>query len=158
MEKRNALMKVTEMLVSHHAMLRSVFNEVERAMGEAETTEVIVSLAKVVGGLVRDHAEAESNMLFAPLDSLLLEKGQFQQFYTKHEEYLDMLERVGQPPPGRDARSMLSAAIAALRRHFDVEERVVIPLAEKTFEPESLEKLGEAWLHRDTDLVTLAAR
>ena len=158
MENEKAPMKVTDMLVSHHAMLRSVCNEIEHVMGEAETTEVIVSLAKVVEGLIRDHAEAESNMLFAPLDSLLLEKGQFQQFYTKHEEYLDMLKRVGQPPPGRDARSLLSEAIAALRHHFDAEERVVIPLAEKTFEPESLEKLGEAWLERDANWVTLAAR
>ena len=69
-------MKVTDMLVSHHAMLRSVCNEIECAMGEAETTEEIVALAKVLAGLIRDHAEAETSMLFAPLDAMLMEKGQ----------------------------------------------------------------------------------
>lgn len=151
-------MKVTDMLVCHHDTLRLVFNEVERVMDAAESVEAIVALAAVIGGVVRDHAEAETSMLFAPLDALLREKGHTGHFYSKHEEYGDILERVGRPSPGQSARSQMLAAISTLRHHLDVEERVVIPVAEKTFAPESLEQLGDAWLQRDKNSVALAPR
>jgi hemerythrin-like domain-containing protein len=149
-------MKVTDMLVCHHDTLRGMFNAMERVMEEAESVDVIVALAAVLGGVVRDHAGAETQMLFAPLDAMLRQRNHTGHFFSKHEEYFETLERVVRQPPGRETRSLMTSALGTLRHHLDVEEQVVIPAAEKTFDLEALENLGEAWLQRDKKMVILA--
>lgn len=151
-------MKVTDMLMGQHAMLSSAFTEAERVMEDAETEPEVVAVARLLEGLVRDHIEAERTLFFAPLDAQMEGKGESMQFAGKHEEYVDMFKRVAQRPPGESAIRPLRAAIGALRQHFQAEERVVIPLAEKTFDTASLEKLGDAWLRRERERAGLPVR
>lgn len=148
-------MKVTEFLVCQHAMLCNAFAEAERVMAETETKAEVVALAKLLEGLVTDHIEAEKAMLFAPLDVRMNGAGPSMHFATKHEEYVDMFKRVSQPSPGDSVGHLLRAATGALRQHFQAEEHIVIPLATKTFDAASLEKLGDAWLRRERERAAL---
>jgi len=45
-----------------------------------------------------------------------------------------------------EARRLLQRAVAYSRKHFDREERIVFPLAEKVMKPATLSTLGRAWL------------
>lgn len=151
-------MKVTDFLMSQHAMLSTAFTEAERVMEDAETEAEVVAVARLLEGLVCNHIEAERTMFFAPLDAQMAGKGESMQFAGKHEEYVDMFKRVAQRPPGESAIRPLRAAIGALRQHFQAEERIVISLAEKMFDTASLERLGDAWLRRERERAGLPVR
>ena len=46
------------------------------------------------------------------------------------------------------ARKLIKSAVEASRIHFDKEERIVFPMAEKLLTNATLLKLGEAWAKR----------
>ncbi len=48
----------------------------------------------------------------------------------------------------KDAKKILLNAIAGSRKHFDKEERIVFPLAERILKTKTLSDLGEQWLSR----------
>jgi hemerythrin-like domain-containing protein len=48
----------------------------------------------------------------------------------------------------KDAKKILLGAISASRKHFDKEERIVFPMAERVLNSKTLVKLGEQWLKR----------
>ncbi|MBI5687843.1 MAG: hemerythrin domain-containing protein [Verrucomicrobia bacterium] len=145
-------MKATDVLVSQHKFLASMFGYMERALPEAATSAEVAALARLAEDLIRDHAEAEEMLLFSPLDALLTEKGQFAHFYSSHKEYMRLLEKPQAPMAVTEARSLLLLAFRILRTHFHDEERLVIPLAHAAFPPESLEKLGNDWMQRHAPL------
>ncbi|MBI5686069.1 MAG: hemerythrin domain-containing protein [Verrucomicrobia bacterium] len=141
-------MKATEVLVSHHSFLRALFDEIERAMRDVDTSAEISTFACMVEALMLDHAEAEETLLFAPLDNMLMEKGQLMQLYSNHRECLSLLQKAQEARPVTEAKSLLLVAMRMLRDHFRDEERKIILLAETTFQPKSLQKLGDLWVER----------
>jgi hemerythrin-like domain-containing protein len=47
---------------------------------------------------------------------------------------------------------LLLLAVVASRKHFDREERIVFPLAEKVMKDETLAELGKTWMkQRDAE-------
>jgi hemerythrin-like domain-containing protein len=51
-----------------------------------------------------------------------------------------------------EARQLLLQAVTASRTHFDREERIVFPLAEKVMKDETLTELGKTWMkQRDAE-------
>jgi hemerythrin-like domain-containing protein len=50
----------------------------------------------------------------------------------------------------REALELLLRAVAHARRHFDREERVVFPMAERVLNERTLNELGEAWMEQRT--------
>jgi hemerythrin-like domain-containing protein len=48
----------------------------------------------------------------------------------------------------RKARHHLLAAVACSRKHFDKEERIVFPMAEKLLKSNTLLKLGTEWMEQ----------
>ena len=59
----------------------------------------------------------------------------------------------------KDAKMILLAAIAATRNHFDKEERIVFPLAERMLKAKTLGQLGELWLSsRELTFAKIRAR
>ncbi|MBI5683497.1 MAG: hemerythrin domain-containing protein [Verrucomicrobia bacterium] len=143
-------MKVTDVLASQHTFLRSVFEVIERAMHETERHSDVAAYARLLEGLLRDHAEAEENLLFRPLDIMLTEKGGFSQFYSGHQELDHLLKKPQMEMSAAQARNLLHIAFRFMRSHFESEELMVIPLAEEMFQLESLETLGQAWMRRHT--------
>jgi hemerythrin-like domain-containing protein len=46
------------------------------------------------------------------------------------------------------AKKILLGAVTTSRNHFDKEERIVFPLAERILKVKTLSELGEQWLNR----------
>ena len=45
----------------------------------------------------------------------------------------------------KQARQLLLAAVVSSRKHFDKEERIVFPLAERVLNAKTLAALGQTW-------------
>ena len=52
----------------------------------------------------------------------------------------------------KEGKRLLLRAVAVSRRHFDTEERIVFPLAEKVLSPRTLLELGKRWEAQHKDL------
>ncbi|MFA6561301.1 MAG: hemerythrin domain-containing protein [Verrucomicrobiia bacterium] len=141
-------MKATDVLISQHMFLRATFDEIERAMPDAKTCAEISAFARIAQGLLLDHAEGEETLLFAALDKKEKDKGKLTHFHTNHWECISLLKQAREAWSVMEAKSLLSMSMRRLRDHFCDEERAVVALAEKQFQPESLEQLGKAWMDR----------
>lgn len=141
-------MDVTDVLLSQHLALLAVFDSMTQVLGDSDSPGEVAAFARLAEGLVHAHAGAEENFLFRPLDALLHDKGKLSRFYSEHKEYTALLQKPQTAATAREARDHLAVAFRILRDHFAAEERVAVPLARATFQPESLAKLGEAWLQQ----------
>lgn len=103
-----------------------------------------------------DHAEAEETLLFARLDNMLMEKGQLVQLYSNHRECIGLLQKAQETHPLVETKSLLLVAMCMLHDHFRDEEFEIITLAETTFQPKSLQKLGDLWMERHPSNVASA--
>jgi hemerythrin-like domain-containing protein len=74
--------------------------------------------------------------------------GQRETFHDEHEHIEAALLKVQKAKTFKDAKKILLNAIAASRKHFDKEERIVFPLAERILKVKTLSELGHQWLHR----------
>ncbi len=138
-------MKITEALLAEHVVLHNMFDYIERVLPTLRTVAEIKLLAALMEGVLIGHAKTEEALLFAPLAHCLEQIGQRDTFELEHHEIDACLVAVGRARGLRDARRLLNAAVLASRKHFDHEERVVFPLAERVMKGETLAKLGEAW-------------
>jgi hemerythrin-like domain-containing protein len=64
-----------------------------------------------------------------------------------------LLAAIGSQRQVAPARRLLLRAVALCRRHFDKEERIVFPLAEKILSERTLKELGQRWEKQRKDLV-----
>jgi hemerythrin-like domain-containing protein len=144
-------MKITEALVTEHAIFLGVFEEIERALPDCATLSELRTMAGIVERLLRPHAEAESNLAYAALDQALAERGLLDRLYQDHQEIDASLKNVSRARTGAEARQLLEAALRAAREHFLYEERKVFPLLEQWLQGESLAELGRVWLQERTE-------
>jgi hemerythrin-like domain-containing protein len=56
------------------------------------------------------------------------------------------LERVRTTTKLETARETLLAAVSYSRRHFDKEERIIFPMAERILKLSTLAELGQIWM------------
>ncbi|MCS7338164.1 MAG: hemerythrin domain-containing protein [Verrucomicrobiae bacterium] len=138
-------MKVTEALVAEHVVLHNMFDYIERVLPTVRTVAEVRLLAALIEGVLIEHARAEESLLFGPLAHCLEQIGQRDTFELEHHEIDACLSAVARARSIREARRLLNAAIVACRNHFDHEERVVFPLAERVMKGETLAKLGAVW-------------
>ena len=150
-------MKATDILLCEHAVLRRMFDVIEHEMRDGETSCDVAAFARLVENMLCEHAETEDELLFSPLDSLLKEKGRFRQLHFNQQENALLLKRSQSTTPVAKAKILLLLAFRIQRNHFHDEERTVFPLAEVTFQPEALEKLGQQWAQRHPHLQAEAA-
>lgn len=139
-------MKATDLLISQHMFLRSVFSAIDRAVLAAATFEETSAIAGMTEALLRDHAVAEERFLFAPLDNSLQQKGQLSHLASFHQETVGRLRKAQATTSVPDAQRLVMEETAAIRHHFRNEERAVVPLANDTLNPMLLERLGGEWL------------
>jgi hemerythrin-like domain-containing protein len=144
-------MKITEVLVTEHAIFRGVFEQIERALPGCTTLSELRTMAGIVEGLLRPHAETESHIAYAALDQALAQRGQLDRLYQDHHEIDASLKNVGQARTCAEARQLLETSLRAAREHFLYEEREVFPLLEHWLQAESLAELGRAWFERRTE-------
>ena len=139
-------MKITEALLAEHMVFHNVFDHIERVLPGLKTVAEVKALAGLMEGLLQPHSKTEEDLVFAPLDHCLEQMGQCDTFKDEHEEIDGNLMKVKSARRLTDARRMLLSAVTASRKHFDREERIVFPLAEKVMKRETLTELGRTWM------------
>jgi len=138
-------MKLTEALLAEHVVFHNLFDHVERAAPKLKTVAEVKSLACLVESLLKAHSDVEEELLIEPLDHCLEQIGHCELFHQEHEEIDDNLKQAQLARNLRQARVYLLAAVASSRKHFDKEERIVFPLAEKHLKSRTLTELWSAW-------------
>jgi len=141
-------MKITDVLRAEHAVFHNLFDHIEATAPHLKTLAEIKGLATVVEKLHGPHSRTEDDLFIGPLESYFDQMGQKETFHAEHEHIEATLARVLNAKTVRDAKKTLLNAIAASRKHFDKEERIVFPLAERILKAKTLNELGEEWLHR----------
>jgi len=79
--------------------------------------------------------------------------GQGEGLRQEHEETDAGLRRVAGSRRLKEARRLLLAAVVFSRQHFDREERVIFPMAEKLLKSHTLTALGESWAEKRKAIV-----
>jgi hemerythrin-like domain-containing protein len=141
-------MNITEALIAEHTIFLGVFDEIERVLPSLATLTEVRTMARIVEGLLRGHAETESNLAYLALDHALQDKGELQRMHQDHQEIDGRLLKVHSANTCAEARRLLKSALLASREHFRGEERSLFPLLEKALQRETLAELGSAWMQR----------
>ena len=141
-------MKITEILVAEHAVFHNLFDHVEKTLPRLKTLAEVKSLAATLDALMRPHACTEDDLLIGPLEHCLEQIGQRETFHEEHDEIDAQLAEVQKARGPKQARDLLLRAVLRSREHFDKEERVVFPLADRVLKAKTLSGLGDEWMKR----------
>ena len=141
-------MKITEILLAEHVVFHNLFDHVEKAAPKLKTLGEVRSMAQTLETLLRAHAETEDELFIAPLEHCFEQIGQRDTFHEEHDEIDRSLLDAQRTRQTKAARECLLQAVSACRKHFDKEERIVFPLAERTLKADTLKALGNAWMKR----------
>lgn len=141
-------MKITEALFAEHQVFHSLFDHVERTLPRLRTLAEIKAVAAILESALKAHSATEDELLVAPMEHCIEQLGQADTFHDEHEEIDWSLIQVQRAKEAAKARKLLLSAVLASRSHFNKEERIVFPMAEKSLSPRTLQNLGSAWARR----------
>ncbi len=142
------MIKITEALTLEHRLLLTVFEQVEKLLPEIETAEEVTRLARLVEGLLGDHADTEDNLVYITLDHALEHQGKLKQLHHEHHEINRFFKAAASAKRLSEARHLLEKALQASRDHFTSEERLVFPVIENVLQNETLAEMGDAWAQK----------
>jgi hemerythrin-like domain-containing protein len=100
--------------------------------------------------MLKDHSDTEDDLFIGPLEHCFEQIGQRDTFHQEHVEIDENLKLVRKARQVKAARQRLLAAVAYSRKHFDKEERIVFPLAERVLKNKTLTALGQTWIEQRT--------
>ena len=141
-------MKITEILMAEHAVFHNLFDHLEATVPRVRTLSEVKLLAVVMDKLTAPHSKTEDELFIEPLEHCFDQMGQGDTFHHEHEVIDATLAKVRQAKDLQTAKKFLLGAVAASRKHFDKEERIVFPLAERVLKAGTLSELGTQWLAR----------
>jgi len=139
-------MRITEALFAEHLVFHNLFDHLENVVPKLRTLGEIKALAALMEVMLKSHSDTEDELFIGPLEHCFEQIGQREQFHQEHEEIDENLRLVQKARQIGAARKMLLAAVAYSRKHFDKEERVVFPMAEKVLNARTLTQLGQVWI------------
>jgi hemerythrin-like domain-containing protein len=122
-----------------------VFDQVEDILPRLRSVAEVGTVATILEGLLRSHAQLEVNFAFTALDHALEHKGRLATLHQDHREVDDRIRHVQEAPTCELARERLRVAMRASREHFRWEERELFPVLERTLGLGVLAALGEAF-------------
>jgi len=143
-------MKITEALFAEHLVFHSMFDHIEAAAPRLKTLAEVKSLAALMESLLKSHSDTEDELFIGPLEHCFEQIGQRDAFLEEHQEIDASLRSLQQAKQLNKARQLLLAAVAYSRKHFDKEERIVFPLAERVLNNKTLTSLGQTWIEQRT--------
>ena len=143
-------MKITEALLAEHLVFHSMFDHIEAAAPRLKTLAEVKSLATLMEQLLRAHSDTEDELFIGPLEHCFEQIGQRDAFLEEHQEIDDSLTSIQGARQLKKARQLLLAAVAYSRKHFDKEERIVFPMAERVLNGKTLTALGQQWMEQRT--------
>ncbi|HMP84507.1 MAG TPA: hemerythrin domain-containing protein [Verrucomicrobiota bacterium] len=141
-------MKITEILMAEHAVFHNLFDHIESVVPRLRTLAEVKSLASVVDRVMSPHAKTEDDLFITPLEHCFEQIGQNETFHEEHKQIDEAFARIRKARRLKEAKKLLSGVIASCRKHFDKEERIVFPLAERVLKSKTLTELGDAWMKR----------
>lgn len=137
--------KITDALIAEHVVFHTLFDTTETLLAEDRSLAEIRAVARLLADLLDRHSVAEHDLLLPSIDPYLEHLGQMKNFHKEDDVIVETLQRVSSSENLDEAKKLLKRAVQFSREHFDKEERIVFPLAEKNLKLESLERLGEEW-------------
>ena len=138
-------MTITEALLAEHVVFHNIFDYLERAMPGLRSLGEIRALASFLESMLGVHALMEDELLIEPLEACLCQLAQRENFHEEHEAIDKDLEAIQTTRSVAEAKRLLLNAVTSSRRHFDKEERIIFPLAEKLLSSNTLLLLGKRW-------------
>jgi hemerythrin-like domain-containing protein len=141
-------MKITEALFAEHLVFYHMFDHIEAAAPKFTTLGEIKSVAAMVEKMLKAHSDTEDALFLGPLEHCFEQMGQRDSFLEEHQEMDGALRAVQKATRLKAASELLLAAVAHSRRHFDREERIVFPLAERVLKSKTLSELGKKWMEQ----------
>lgn len=138
-------MKITEALLAEHVVYHTMFDHLERTVPSLRSLAQVKALAGLLDAMLRAHSAVEDVLLIEPLEHCIDQVGHSENFHSEHEEIEANLKAVQQAREVAKARRLMLAAVLLARRHFDKEERLVFPLAEKVLKAQTIKALGQRW-------------
>jgi len=141
-------MKITDILRAEHTVFHHLFDHIETSAPRLKTLGEVKSLAVLVDKVMAPHATTEDELFIEPLEHCFEQIGQRDTFHDEHEFIEETLIQVSKSRDLKVAKKLLLRVIAASRKHFDKEERIVFPLAERVLKAETLKALGNEWMRR----------
>jgi hemerythrin-like domain-containing protein len=138
-------MKITEALVAEHQVFHNMFDHIERSLSRLGTLGEVKAVAGVMETMLKAHSRTEDELLIAPLEHCIEQIGQADTFHEEHVEIDRNLDQIQKAKSVAAARKLLLNAVLASRSHFNKEERILFPLANKVMSSVSLNNLGNAW-------------
>ena len=139
------MIPITRILSAEHQMFRALFDQVEALLPGLERLEDVKRLARLVEGLLLSHAKVEADLFMLARDPAGRGARYYDRCCHEHQEIDSQVIRLRSARNLAAARKLLRGAMAASRRHFQLEERRAFPLLEKEVKPEALAKLGTVW-------------
>jgi hemerythrin-like domain-containing protein len=146
-------MKITEALFAEHLVFHNMFDHIEVAVPRLKTIAEVRSLAALMESLLKAHSDTEDELFLGPLDHCFEQMGQRDGFLQEHREIDENLRNLRQVKTLKQAKQMLLSAVSYSRKHFDKEERIVFPLAERVLNTKTLTALGRTWMEQRTRVV-----
>jgi hemerythrin-like domain-containing protein len=143
-------MKITEALLAEHLVFHNMFDHIEATTPTMKTLAEVKSVAALMESMLRAHSDTEDDLFIGPLEHCFEQIGQRDTFLEEHQEIDGNLARVKKSTQVNEARELLLAAVAYSRRHFDKEERIVFPMAERILKNKTLTALGQTWMDQRT--------
>jgi hemerythrin-like domain-containing protein len=141
-------MKITEALLAEHLVFHNVFDHIESVAPKLRTLAEVKRLAALMESLLKAHSNTEDDLFLGPLDHCFEQIGQRDAFVREHQEMDESLRLVQKATQVKTARRLLLNAVARSRGHFDCEERIIFPFAERVLKGETLTSLGQIWMEQ----------
>lgn len=139
-------MMITDALRTEHTIYLGVFDEIEQVLPSLTTAAEVRTMARIIEGLLQNHAKREADLAYLALDHVLANDGELDRMHQEHEEMDGRLRKVHLAKTVAEGRRLLKSAIGSSREHFRMEEKYVFPLLERTLKPETLVELGRQWV------------
>src|ERR1017187_5774522 len=135
-------MKITQVLMAEHAVFHNLFDHIEAVAPRLKTLGEVKLLATLVDKVMAPHSKTEDDLFIEPLEHCFEQIGQNETFHQEHELIEETLVKVRKARTLKDAKRLLLGAIAASRKHFEKEERIVFPMADRVMKVKTLADLG----------------
>jgi hemerythrin-like domain-containing protein len=141
-------MKITEALLAEHLVFHNMFDHIEASLPRVKSLGELKTMASLMESMLKSHSDTEDALFLGPLEHCFEQIGQRDQFLQEHQEMDGSLQLVQKATRLDTARKLLLAAVAHSRHHFDKEERIVFPLAERMLKSKTLTSLGQSWMEQ----------
>lgn len=141
-------MKITDILRAEHTVFHHLFDHIESTVPRLRTLGEVKSLATLVDKVMSPHSETEDELFIEPLEHCFEQLGQRETFHHEHELIEQALAKVHKAKELKTGKRQLLGVVAAARAHFDKEERIVFPMAERVLKSKTLSDLGKEWMKR----------